>query len=188
MRERSRNAANRRLRRMTDGRYELTVREEAKDRRSHFGLDIDVLDNYTGRRRPSQTLSGGESFLASLSLALDGSGNPVFTTESENARLRFLRDVYGLKSVDELDDEEGEYPSDATAQDIALVVVKATVDGVGVEPVARFDNALDYEAQGGERVCACGAQTYSLAVTSAKAQPRYVESNRVVTLPPFHRC
>ena len=76
----------------------------------------------------------------------------------------------------------------ATAQDIALVVVKATVDGVGVEPVARFDNALDYEAQGGERVCACGAQTYSLAVTSAEAQPRYVESNRVVTLPPFHRC
>ena len=62
--------ANRRLRRMTDGRYELTVREEAKDRRSHFGLDIDVLDNYTGRRRPSQTLSGGESFLAALSLAL----------------------------------------------------------------------------------------------------------------------
>ena len=42
----------------------------------------------------------------------------MFTTESENARLRFLRDVYGLKSVDELDDEEGEYPSDATAQDI----------------------------------------------------------------------
>lgn len=62
--------ANRRLRRMTDGRYELTVREEAKDKRSHFGLDIDVLDNYTGRRRPSQTLSGGESFLAALSLAL----------------------------------------------------------------------------------------------------------------------
>ena len=62
--------ANRRLRRMTDGRYELTVREEAKDRRTHFGLDIDVLDNYTGRRRPSQTLSGGESFLAALSLAL----------------------------------------------------------------------------------------------------------------------
>ena len=60
----------------------------------------------------------GETLITSLSLALDGSGNPVFTTESENARLRFLRDVYGLKSVDELDDEEGEYPSDATAQDI----------------------------------------------------------------------
>jgi len=62
--------ANRRLMRMTDSRYELVVREEASDRRSQFGLDIDVLDNYTGRRRPSETLSGGESFLAALSLAL----------------------------------------------------------------------------------------------------------------------
>ena len=62
--------ANRRLMRMTDGRYRLMVREEAADRRSQFGLDIDVMDNYTGRRRPSETLSGGESFLAALSLAL----------------------------------------------------------------------------------------------------------------------
>lgn len=62
--------ANRRLMKMTDSRYELVVREEATDRRSQFGLDIDVLDNYTGRRRPSETLSGGESFLAALSLAL----------------------------------------------------------------------------------------------------------------------
>lgn len=62
--------ANCRLMKMTDSRYELVVREEATDRRSQFGLDIDVLDNYTGRRRPSETLSGGESFLAALSLAL----------------------------------------------------------------------------------------------------------------------
>ncbi len=62
--------ANRRLMRMTDGRYRLMVREEVADRRSQFGLDIDVMDNYTGRRRPSETLSGGESFLAALSLAL----------------------------------------------------------------------------------------------------------------------
>ncbi len=62
--------ANRRLRRMTDGRYELVVSEESMDRRTQFGLDIDVLDNYTGRKRPSKTLSGGESFMAALSLAL----------------------------------------------------------------------------------------------------------------------
>lgn len=62
--------ANCRLMKMTDSRYELVVREESTDRRSQFGLDIDVLDNYTGRRRPSETLSGGESFLAALSLAL----------------------------------------------------------------------------------------------------------------------
>lgn len=64
------DCANRRLERMTDRRYRLVVREDGIDRRSQFGLDIDVLDNYTGRRRPSETLSGGESFLAALSLAL----------------------------------------------------------------------------------------------------------------------
>lgn len=62
--------ANRRLRRMTDGRFELVIAEEASDKRTQFGLDIDVLDNYTGRKRPSKTLSGGESFMAALSLAL----------------------------------------------------------------------------------------------------------------------
>lgn len=62
--------ANVRLGRMTDGRYELVVRETSTDGRSSFGLDIDVRDHYTGRTRPSVTLSGGESFLAALSLAL----------------------------------------------------------------------------------------------------------------------
>lgn len=64
------NNANRRLGRMTDGRYELTVRQDPFDRRSQFGLDIDVTDHYNGRTRPSETLSGGESFQAALSLAL----------------------------------------------------------------------------------------------------------------------
>lgn len=62
--------ANERFRVMTDGRYELVVREEATDKRQQFGLDIDVLDKFTGRRRVSTTLSGGESFMAALSLAL----------------------------------------------------------------------------------------------------------------------
>jgi exonuclease SbcC len=62
--------ANLRMRKMTSGRYELVPREETKDSRSKFGLDIDVFDNYTGRSRPSETLSGGESFMAALSLAL----------------------------------------------------------------------------------------------------------------------
>lgn len=61
--------ANRRLSRMTDGRYELRVRDESNGN-SQIGLDIGVLDTYTGRIRASKTLSGGESFLAALSLAL----------------------------------------------------------------------------------------------------------------------
>ena len=62
--------ANRRLRVMSEGRFELLRRENASDFRSPSGLDLDVLDNYTGKVRTVKSLSGGESFKASLSLAL----------------------------------------------------------------------------------------------------------------------
>lgn len=63
-------AANLRLYHMSEGRYELFRTEKVKDMRRRNSLDIEVLDNYTGRRRPVKTLSGGESFKAALSLAL----------------------------------------------------------------------------------------------------------------------
>lgn len=63
-------AANGRLRQMTNGRYEMHRRREQNKGNAQSGLDIDVLDNYTGRERPAKTLSGGESFKASLALAL----------------------------------------------------------------------------------------------------------------------
>lgn len=63
--------ANRRLRAMTDGQYELVRRQEASDKRSGYALNLDVLDHYGDvSRRSVNTLSGGESFLASLALAL----------------------------------------------------------------------------------------------------------------------
>ena len=62
--------ANRRLAEMTGGRYRLEIRKEATDRRSGTGLDLDIHDAHTGRSRPSETLSGGESFKAALALAL----------------------------------------------------------------------------------------------------------------------
>lgn len=63
-------AATERLRRMSVDRYELRRAKEAKDRRSVTGLDLDVFDDHTGASRSVKTLSGGEMFLASLSLAL----------------------------------------------------------------------------------------------------------------------
>lgn len=62
--------ANRRLLVMTDGQYELERKKTADNRRSQSGLDMDVIDHYNGTRRSIHTLSGGESFQASLSLAL----------------------------------------------------------------------------------------------------------------------
>ena len=62
--------ANIRLRFMTNNQYEL-IRHKPKDEyRSQTGLDLDVKDYYNGTLRPVNTLSGGESFKASLSLAL----------------------------------------------------------------------------------------------------------------------
>jgi DNA repair protein SbcC/Rad50 len=63
-------AASRRLRRMSQGRYEFVHSDAAGPRGTRGGLGLDVVDDYTGRVRPAKTLSGGESFLASLSLAL----------------------------------------------------------------------------------------------------------------------
>ena len=63
-------AANRRLRVMTNGRYELARGTEARSKTSQSGLDIDVADAYTGKSRDAGTLSGGEAFKASLALAL----------------------------------------------------------------------------------------------------------------------
>ncbi|MGE4548761.1 MAG: AAA family ATPase [Intestinibacillus sp.] len=62
--------ANARLSAMTNHRYELLRREGAADLRAQAGLEIDVMDHYTGRVRSVKSLSGGESFKASLALAL----------------------------------------------------------------------------------------------------------------------
>ncbi|CAL9635072.1 hypothetical protein SUDANB95_06159 [Actinosynnema sp. ALI-1.44] len=63
-------AASARLERMSQGRYRFVHSVEAGPRGTRGGLGLDVLDDYSGRQRPTKTLSGGESFLASLALAL----------------------------------------------------------------------------------------------------------------------
>jgi exonuclease SbcC len=62
--------ANRRLERMSRGRYVLHRAGGVADRRRAAGLDLEVWDAHTDRARSVRTLSGGEGFLAALSLAL----------------------------------------------------------------------------------------------------------------------
>ncbi|WP_028477184.1 AAA family ATPase [Nocardia sp. CNY236] len=59
-----------RLRRMSGGRYEFVHSDAAGPRGRRGGLGLDIRDDYTGAVRPAHTLSGGETFMAALSLAL----------------------------------------------------------------------------------------------------------------------
>lgn len=60
----------------------------------------------------------GYSVEGKLEITLNEFGEMVYTSPSEPARLRFLRDYYGRKSVDELDDPKGEYSSKRSARDL----------------------------------------------------------------------
>ena len=60
----------------------------------------------------------GESVEGEFQVGFDSSGEMVFTSASETSRKRFLADLYGLRTIDELDDPEGKYPSDITAKEL----------------------------------------------------------------------
>ncbi len=62
--------ANKRFLILSNGQYELIRREEASNNKAQTGLDLNIIDHTSGKQREVKTLSGGESFLASLSLAL----------------------------------------------------------------------------------------------------------------------
>lgn len=62
--------ASKRFNKMTDGKYSLVYKEEFDGGAKKEGLDMEVLDNYNALKRNIGTLSGGESFMASLALAL----------------------------------------------------------------------------------------------------------------------
>lgn len=62
--------ANLRLLKMTNNQYELRRQQVAANNRDKTGLDLDVVDHHNGKIRTVKSLSGGESFMASLSLAL----------------------------------------------------------------------------------------------------------------------
>ncbi len=91
--------ANTRFMVMSGGQYELKRREETKDQRSQTGLELDVIDHYNGSVRNVKTLSGGEAFQASLSLALGLSDEIQSLTGGIQLDTMFIDEGFG--SLDE---------------------------------------------------------------------------------------
>jgi exonuclease SbcC len=96
-------AATHRLRTMSQGRYSFVHSDAAGARGTRGGLGIDVLDDYSGTIRPAKTLSGGESFLASLALALGLAD--VVAAETGGALLDtlFVDEGFGTLDAETLD-------------------------------------------------------------------------------------
>jgi exonuclease SbcC len=91
-------AANVRLTAMTDGRFTLHHDDGIAYRGARSGLGLEVLDEHTGRPRPVASLSGGETFLASLALALGLA--EVVSAEAGGVRLDTLFVDEGFGSLD----------------------------------------------------------------------------------------
>ncbi|WNI33304.1 AAA family ATPase [Streptomyces sp. ITFR-6] len=91
-------AATARLRRMSSGRYTL-VHSDARTGGRRAGLGLHVIDAWTGRERDTATLSGGETFFASLALALGLAD--VVTDEAGGVRLDTLFIDEGFGSLDD---------------------------------------------------------------------------------------
>jgi exonuclease SbcC len=90
--------ASRRLRDMSGGRYTFLHSDAQGRHGARGGLGLDVLDEYTGARRPTKTLSGGESFMASLALALGLAD--VVTAESGGVQIDTLFVDEGFGTLD----------------------------------------------------------------------------------------
>ena len=88
-----------RLAHMTDGRFTLLHSDEVVDARSRSGLGLAVHDAWTGTQRPTSSLSGGESFMTALSLALGLAD--VVAEEAGGRRIDTLFVDEGFGSLDE---------------------------------------------------------------------------------------
>ena len=95
--------ASQRLLLMSKGRYRLTRKLDRSKGNKTSGLELEIEDAYSGARRPANTLSGGESFMAALSLALGLSD--VVQSYSGGIKLEtlFIDEGFGSLDMESLD-------------------------------------------------------------------------------------
>ena len=94
--------ANARLVIMTGGQYDLVRRKEAASKMGQSGLDLDVIDHYNGTERSVKSLSGGESFKASLALALGLSDEIQSSAGGIQLDTMFIDEGFGSLDEDSL--------------------------------------------------------------------------------------
>ena len=95
--------ANTRLMVITGGQYELKRRLEAESKQGQSGLDLNVIDHHNGTERDVRTLSGGESFKASLSLALGLSDEIQSSSGGVKLDTMFVDEGFGSLDEESLD-------------------------------------------------------------------------------------
>ena len=126
--------ANIRLEAMTGGQYTLIRKKEADNNKSQSGLDLEVIDHYNGSIRHVKTLSGGESFKASLCLALGLSDE--------------IQAAAGGVRLDTMFVDEGFGSLDEESLSQALQVL-ASLSG---EHAGGWREGSDWETEGGHRL------------------------------------
>lgn len=98
-------SANRRLESLLNGRYRLVPSpDDEGDQRSLQGLGVSVEDRMTGKTRPAKSLSGGETFCASLALALGLSDVVRMNAGGIEIRSLFIDEGFGSLDPAQLDD------------------------------------------------------------------------------------
>lgn len=128
--------ANTRFMMMTGGQFELVRRTQAENKQTQSGLDLDVIDHYIGAVRSVKTLSGGESFKASLSLALGLSDEIQSSAGGVKLETMFVDEGFGSLDSDSL--EQAMNALNSLADSNRLIGIISHVDALK----SRIDNQI----------------------------------------------